>query len=257
MYRDRRSPIRYLAAFLGFSLLFLAVACTMIAIGWHIASDSAPTDQKTETIPRPVIIIDAGHGGEDGGAIGNGDVTEKDINLKIAKALDEMLRSAGYETVMTRTDDRMLYDPNADYQGRKKRLDLAARLAVAQEHESAIFVSIHMNAFPQTQYSGLQVYYSENHPDSKQLAELIQGDARSLLVPDNNRRIKPSNGTSYLLEHIMHPSVLVECGFLSNPEECRLLATEEYQRKLATVLFHALTDFYENDKNMEESLPHT
>ena len=257
MYRDRRTPIRYLAAFLGFSLLFLAISCAMIAIGRYIAHDSTPPVYEEEGSSRPVIIIDAGHGGEDGGASGEGNVLEKDINLKIALALDEMLRSVGYETVMTRTDDRLLYDRNVDYKGRKKQLDLAARLAIAQGYEQAIFVSIHMNAFPQSQYRGLQVYYSENHPDSVQLAQQIQADSRSFLMPDNHRKIKSSNGTSYLLDHITHPSVLVECGFLSNPEEGRLLATEEYQRKLATILFGAISDFYENDKNMEESLPHT
>lgn len=252
-----RSRFRYLIAFLIFSLLFAAAACLMIAIGQRMENTLQPTVGADTAYTRPVIIIDAGHGGEDGGAIGEGGVLEKDINLKIAITLDEMLRSAGYQTVMTRTDDRMLYDRNADYKGRKKRLDLEARQRIATEQENAIFVSIHMNAFPQSQYHGLQVYYSENHPASARLAEQIQSDAKMLLMPDNHRKIKPSNGTSYLLDHISHPSVLVECGFLSNPEECRLLATEGYQRKLATVLFCAITDFYENDKNVEESLSHS
>lgn len=246
MLRSSHSRIRYLIAFLLFSLLFATAACVMIALGLHMSADAKSTSH-TETRPSlPVIIIDAGHGGEDGGAVGDGDVLEKDINLKIAQALDEMLRAAGYETVMTRTDDRMLYDRSVDYRGRKKRLDLEARLSIAQRYENAIFISIHMNAFPQSQYSGLQVYYSPNHSASETLATQIQADARALLMPDNDRRIKASNGTSYLLDHITHPSVLVECGFLSNPEECQRLATESYQRQLATVLFCAITECYEN-----------
>ena len=246
------SRTRYLVAFLLFSMLLVVTALGMIALGQRLSGASRTETDATVASPLPVIIIDAGHGGEDGGAVGESGVLEKDINLKIAHVLDEMLRSAGYPTVMTRTDDRLLYDPYTDYKGRKKRLDLEARVRIAESQNDAIFVSIHMNAFPQSQYRGLQVYYSEHHPDSARLAEQIQGLAKNLLMTENDRRIKPSGGTSYLLEHIAHPSVLVECGFLSNPEECRMLATEDYQRKLATVLFCAVTDFCESEKNAEE-----
>ena len=245
MTRTKHSRIRYLLAFLLFSLLFGAVVSLLIALSMH-AFRASPADDASASPSRPIIIIDAGHGGEDGGAVGDNGVLEKDVNLKIAHTLHDMLRAAGYETVMTRTDDRMLYDPTADYQGRKKRLDLEARLAIAETYESAVFVSIHLNAFPQSQYRGLQVYYSENNPSSARLAEQIQADTKSLLMPDNNRKIKPSNGTSYLLENCSHPSVLIECGFLSNPEECELLATETYQKSLATVFFCSLTNFLEN-----------
>ncbi len=245
MTRDRFSRTRYLLAFLLFSLLFGVVLSGLIALGIHMTRD-APVNDVSVSPSRPVIIIDAGHGGEDGGAVGAGGVLEKDVNLKIAQALCDMLRSAGYETVMTRTDDRMLYDRNADYKGQKKRLDLAARLDVAKAYENAVFVSIHMNAFPQSQYHGLQVYYSENHPDSARLAEQIQADTKALIMPDNDRKIKPSGGTSYLLDHCTHPSVLIECGFLSNPEECEKLSNDKYGKTLATVFFCTLTNFLEN-----------
>ena len=242
----KHSRVRYLLVFLLFSLLFGTVLSALIA--WSIRAFRMPPADDTSASPsRPIIILDAGHGGEDGGAVGDHGVLEKDINLKITQTLNDMLRAAGYETVMTRTDDRMLYDPTTDYQGRKKRLDLEARLAIADSYENAVFVSIHLNAFPQSQYHGLQVYYSENDPDSARLAEQIQADAKSLLIPDNNRKIKPSNGTSYLLEHCSHPSILIECGFLSNPEECERLATESYQKSLATVFFCSLTNFLENE----------
>ena len=248
MNERSRAPFRYLLVFLLFSFLFSLCILGMILLGKVIETDrkdSAPTLLPSS---RPTIIIDAGHGGEDGGAVGNGNVLEKDINLEIAKALDEMLRSAGYQTIMTRSDDRMLYDKNADYKGRKKQLDLQARLAIAQEQENAIFVSIHMNAFSDSQYSGLQVYYSQNHPDSARLAEQIQSDTRELLMKNNNRKTKASNGTSYLLDRIEHPAILVECGFLSNTEECARLATKDYQKQLATVLFSSISNFYENNQ---------
>ena len=226
----------------------------MIALGHAIQSDRGASTPTHLPSTRPVIILDAGHGGEDGGAVGENGIPEKDINLEIAKHLDEMLRAAGYETVMTRSDDRMLYDPNVDYKGRKKRLDLEARLAIAQSQENAIFVSIHMNAFPDSQYSGLQVYYSTNHADSKILAEQIQSDSKAWLLANNERHIKPSGGTSYLLDHIAHPAVLVECGFLSNSEECKKLSTQSYQRQLATALFSSICDFCEGEKKMKENL---
>lgn len=252
-----RSRIRYLLIFLLFSLLFSLAVFGMILLGKSIAPNVSPTISTDLPANRPVIIIDAGHGGEDGGAVGQSGVLEKDINLKIAKSLEEMLRSAGYETVMTRTDDRMLYDRNVDYKGRKKRLDLEARLKVAQGKENAIFVSIHMNAFPQSQYSGLQVYYSTNNNASAILAENIQSDTKELLLPNNERRTKPSGGTSYLLDRIAHPSVLVECGFLSNPDECQKLGTESYQRQLATIFFHSITDFCKIYEKAQENAPNT
>lgn len=242
----RSAPIRYLCGFLIFALLFLAIACVMIALGTHMTDDTRAAEKIAPVSSLPVIVIDAGHGGEDGGAVGQSGVLEKDINLKIACLLNDMLRSAGYETVMTRTDDRMLYDRNVDYHGRKKRLDLEARLAIAEAQENAVFVSIHMNAFPESKYAGLQVYYSENHESSATLAEQIRLDVKTLLLPQNERQIKPSNGTSYLLDHLTHPSVLIECGFLSNPEECKKLASELYQRQMATVLFQSITDFCKN-----------
>lgn len=242
------SHLHYLLIFLLFSLFFSLCVFGMIVLGRTVVPNQGASSPTNLSTSRPIIIIDAGHGGEDGGAVGNGGVLEKEINLEIAKTLDEMLRSAGYQTIMTRQDDRMLYDKNVDYTGRKKRLDLEARLSVAQTQEHAIFISIHMNAFPDGQYSGLQVYYSQNHPDSARLAEQIQSDTRELLMKNNNRKIKASNGTSYLLDCIDHPAVLVECGFLSNATECARLATKDYQKQLATVLFSSISNFYENNE---------
>lgn len=212
-------------------------------IGQHLSPPRGRESYEEAVSPFPTIIIDAGHGGEDGGAVGVNGVYEKDINLHIAKLLDQMLRAAGYPTLMTRTEDILLYDRNEDYEGRKKVLDLAARLAVTKEQETAIFVSIHMNSFPQAQYRGLQVYHSPNDSRSIDLANQIQTLTRSLLMPQNDRSIKPSGGRIYLLDRCTIPAVMVECGFLSNPAECELLSTEAYQRKLAVTLFAAITEY--------------
>ena len=112
------------------------------------------------------VIIDAGHGGEDGGTSGENGVLEKELNLDLAKRVNELFKAAGINTVMTRDEDRLLYDPLSDYKGRKKILDMQERLRIASKHDNAIFISIHMNSFPEKKYSGLQVYYSNNNTDS-------------------------------------------------------------------------------------------
>ena len=194
----------------------------------------------------PIVIIDAGHGGEDGGAIGANGVNEKDLNLQIAKNLNDMLQANGIQTVMTRTEDILLYDRGSDYQGQKKIQDLATRRSIAEKYPNAVFVSIHMNSFPQSQYCGLQVYYSPNHAASQRLATSIQDTVKQLLSPSNNRAIKPSGGNIYLLDRLQCPAVLVECGFLSNSEECALLSSEEYQQKMAFSICHALLAYLSN-----------
>lgn len=191
----------------------------------------------------PVIIIDAGHGGEDGGAIGNNGVIEKDLNLSIARDLRDMLISCGYTVIMTRDGDKMLYDPNSDYKGRKKALDLAERVKIANSYENSIFISIHMNSFPQEQYSGLQVYYSKNSPLSKDLADNIQTLIRDSLQPNNDRKTKQAGSNIFVLDRISDPAVLIECGFLSNPNECAELSKKEYRQELALGIFSAITKY--------------
>lgn len=189
------------------------------------------------------IVIDAGHGGEDSGTQSADGLYEKDVNLEIAQLLDTMLRANGISTVMTRSEDILLYDRNADYRGHKKMLDLATRRKIAEETENAVFVSIHMNAFPESKYRGLQVFYSPNHPQAMTLASVIQHDAQSYLQPDNNRKIKSSTSAIYLLDRLECPAVLIECGFLSNPDEAALFATDQYRKEVAFVIFSSLISY--------------
>ena len=212
--------------------LSVLLPCSLVGCDKKKVPESTPEPPA----PRlPAVIIDAGHGGEDSGAVGDG-IYEKDLNLAIAQELEQMLRAAGIETRLTRSEDILLYDRNSDYQGHKKAQDMAARLAIAQEYKDAIFISIHMNHFSQSKYRGLQVYYSPNSPLSAQLANEIQSTVAANLQPDNTRKTKCSDSGIYLLEKIELPCVLVECGFLSNPEECALLATEQYRSRLCMTL---------------------
>lgn len=225
-------------------LCLLLVALMTLIIGYaagaklpgagHIAAAGAQ---------YPVIIIDAGHGGEDGGASGSDGVLEKDLNLDVSFILSDMLRAGGVPVIMTRTEDILLYDRNIDYKGRKKVLDLKARLKISDDNPGALFVSIHMNAFPQKKYSGLQVYYSTNEAGSKLLADKIQDIVRISLQPENLRESKSAGSNIFLLHKNENTAVLVECGFLSNDAECEKLSDPAYRQQLTLALFCGIMEY--------------
>ncbi len=255
MEKSNRRAIRCFFEYMGFVLLLL------IAVGGTVAlflffSENLPVSLHTVPVSSSnasevTVILDAGHGGEDGGAIGtvNGaEVYEKDLNLSIALLLRDLLETDGITVVMTRTEDVLLYDRNTDYEGRKKVLDLAARLHIGQSIENALFISIHMNAFPQTQYKGLQVYYSPNHSQSATLAKNIQDRVQEQLQSENHRKIKRAGSDIFLLERLECPAVLIECGFLSNAEDCAALNEQNYRQKLAFLLFCSIREAIEQQE---------
>lgn len=206
-------------------------------------SENADADVSvTEEKNIITVVIDAGHGGEDGGTVGKNGVFEKDINLRVSKLLEKMLVSAGFRTVMTRSEDVLLYDRNTDYKGHKKQQDLATRLKTANSIPDSVFVSIHMNAFAEQKYSGLQVYYSKNNERSKELAVLIQNNTAEFLQKYNTRKPKAAGSNIYLLDRTDNPAVLVECGFLSNAAECERLCDPVYQKQLAFTIFKAICE---------------
>ena len=222
--------------FIAFIIAILMLSLLLLS-GYVSRMREIPTEVWSE---EPItVIIDAGHGGEDGGTSGQNGILEKDLNLDVAKKLDSLLRSAGINTVMTRNDDRLLYDPLSDYKGRKKILDMHERLRIANSCENAVFLSVHMNSFPQEKYCGLQVYYSRNSIDSMRFAESVQGTVSKYLQPQNERKIKQGKDI-FLLDRLKMPAILVECGFLSNKDECSLLSTEEYRDKLAFWIFYSI-----------------
>ena len=143
---------------------------------------------------------------------------------------------------MTRESDVLLYDPDSDYKGHKKQQDLAFRLDVAKNNPDAVFVSIHMNTFSESKYSGMQVYYSSNNPYSARLAEKIREYNARDLQPYNKRQTKAAGKNIYLLDRMENVGVLVECGFLSNEAECIRLCDKEYRMKIASVICEAIVD---------------
>ncbi len=238
---------KYILRYLFFVLTFLLSLGFLFFLKTHLVRKDSPTQASPS--PSPVVVIDAGHGGEDCGAIGTNGAEEKDLNLGIAKNLEAILRANGIQTVMTRSEDVLLYDKNSDYHGQKKVQDLATRRSIAEQYDTALFISIHMNSFPESQYNGLQVYYSPNHEASQTFAQDIQELTRRTLQGKNNRKIKASGEGIYLLDRLACPAILVECGFLSNDEECERLCDPVYRQQLSLVIALAILE------NLSPALP--
>ncbi len=178
------------------------------------------------------ILIDPGHGGIDAGA-SEGSAVEKTINLEVAMYLKGYIEENGGVAYMTRMEDTNTADPNRPKGVTQKMSDLKTRKQSITDTSADIFISIHMNKFAQSQYKGCQVFYDGNSAESKRLGETIQKSVLDVLKDENNRKAKATGDKIYVLKGNTVPSVLVECGFLSNPEESKLLTTPEYQRKLA------------------------
>lgn len=196
------------------------------------------------------VVVDAGHGGEDGGAVGISGTLEKDINFAISRYLYDLLKLTDVKVVMTRTGDYMLYE--AGQERRKKFNDLNNRVQMCSSFDEPILISIHQNKFPVEKYKGLQVWYSANNDDSRTVADIIQSNTFKYIQHNNNRKIKQAGRNIFLLDRLDCPAVLVECGFLSNSEEEKLLSDSAYQREIAFVIFSSLMDFLSSrDLNMK------
>lgn len=192
------------------------------------------TAAEAGQIPRVCVILDAGHGGEDGGAVSCTGAAEKSLNLSIVGVLGDMLTACGVDVIYTRTDDNGLYD--GAVAGHRKMADLKNRLAVHTAHPDALFLSIHMNTFADPDCRGMQFFYSANDAASAVFAECMRGAVVQHLQPDNSRVCKQAGGDIYLLDRAVGTAVLAECGFLSNPEEAAQLMTPEYREQIAAVL---------------------
>ena len=213
--------------------LVMVVLCSFLLNTY--SESSAQVSAMAAENEKNLIIIDAGHGGEDPGAIGANGVYEKNLNLEIATQVGELLREAGFAVIYTRLDDKLLYAEEENIKGIRKISDLKNRCKIAAEYPNSIFVSIHMNSYCNPKYSGLQVYYSKNNNESKSLAENIQSTVKNEVQSDNNRVIKPGKDI-YVLENIPNVGVLIECGFLTNPDECKKLSEKEYQKRLSSAI---------------------
>ena len=195
---------------------------------------SVQTSSPIHIEPR-TLIIDAGHGGEDGGAVSLSGALESHINLAIAKRLNGVLGLYGVRTVLLREEDISLHTKEAQSLRLKKNSDLHNRVNLVNGQDDAVLLSIHQNSYPDKRYSGAQVFYAPTE-GSREMAQIMQETLRATLNPENNRLEKQIPDTIYLMNHIFCPGILVECGFLTHPQEEQLLQSAGYQTKLAVAL---------------------
>ena len=211
-----------------------------------LLGDSTVTVMSEAVKPeRHVFVIDAGHGGIDGGATSCTGVLESRINLEIALRLNDLLHLLGYETVMIRTTDRSVYTQGQSIAAQKVS-DLKERVRMVNETRNAVLISIHQNMYSDGRYSGAQVFYSRD-VESRLLAEKLQRYFVEALNPGSNRKCKKAAGV-YLMEHIKVPGVLIECGFLSNIEEEAKLRSPTYQLQLCAVIAATLSTHFGSGK---------
>lgn len=223
-------------------VLLLLIALTVSAVTVGAIQGGKPDDIAIDPSAH-TVIVDAGHGGFDGGAVVN-EIMEKDINLLIAKSLTDMLRAAGFRVITTRTEDSSTEsDPSATISARK-RSDLANRLAISKENPDAILVSVHLNKFSSASAKGAQMFYAPKAGGSDRLAESIKTNVVSLLQAENKRTIKQGTRDTYLLYYSPIPAVIVECGFMSNPAEMAQLQNEDYQRQMAFAILCGIMQYY-------------
>ena len=203
--------------------------------------------ESVPTVSLPVsgktIVIDAGHGKPDEGAQSSRGTTEAETNLKIALKLQNLLEQSGSSVVLTRSDENAIYDLDAKTLKEKKISDIHNRVKIGNESSADIFVSIHLNKIPQQQYDGWQTFYNAESQDGQKLAVAIQNNLNKAIQKENNRVAK-SIENIYIIKHVEIPITIVECGFLSNPQEEQKLLEDEYQNRLAWGIYNGIVDYF-------------
>ncbi len=212
-----------------FLLALVVMLAFFLILSMLFVSGESSASNSTENVKTtPVIVIDPGHGGFDVGAISFDETFEKDINLAIGLKLRDILSFFGFEVVLTRE-----VDEDVAYPVGTKKEDIISRYNMTEDISNAVFISIHQNMYGVAKYSGPQVFYGDKHPDSEIFAQTIQKTLNSYLAPDNTREIKSNERSLYLLHNLTCPSILIECGFMSNPSELEKLKSEDYQTAVA------------------------
>lgn len=227
-------------------LLYLGAIILSLAVGWWIYREPALRIELPimSSVSGRKVVIDAGHGGIDPGAKSESGLLEKEINLDIALKLKRHLSMAGIYCVMIRETDCDFSDSGAELPTKKKR-DLSYRIRTANQSGADIYLGIHANSFPQRIYRGAQTFYTEDDPQSRRLAKAIQAQLAARLGP-NRRRPRP--GDYRMLNDTQMPGVVIEVGFLSNPEEARSLEDDDYREQVAQAIFHGVVDYFRKSR---------
>lgn len=225
------------------------IICVLLAI-FAYAYEGTKIDlnqeiQQTTSVPTSgkVIVIDAGHGVPDEGAQSSRGTTEAETNLKIALKLQNLLEQSGCTVILTRSDENAIYDLDKNTLREKKISDIRNRVKIGNNSSADIFVSIHLNKIPQQQYWGWQCFYNSKNEKSSVLAKSIQANLNDAIQKEN-KRVAMKLDTVYIMKHVEIPISIVECGFLSNPEEEQQLLEDDYQNRLAWGIFNGIVDYF-------------
>ncbi len=232
-----------------FNFITIIIFILFVIIISFLIKFTAECNERALNASAPVsasnsVILDAGHGGIDSGAVGIDSTLEKDINLKITYKLKALLELNGYNVIMTRSDDNSIHNKDAVTIREQKISDIKNREKIIKDNPDAIFVSIHQNKFSDPSVHGTQVFYSGNNPDSSVLAQKISESVIELLNPDKQRKIKKSGTEIYLLYNSEIPCVMVECGFMSNATDMKMLKDENYQKLLALSVLNGIQNYF-------------
>lgn len=222
--------------------LTVSIVCCFIALAICARFTERVLPTAAAPSDKPIVVLDAGHGGLDSGAVGVTGVLEKNINLSIVLALREMLEMSGFQVVLTRDQDISIHDPDVTGIRNQKLNDMDNRLEIIQSYPDSIFLCIHQNNYTDPQYFGGQMFYNNNNPNNRTLAQIMQNKF-AVLQPGNDREIKLSGDELFLLKSNQNPSLMIECGFLSNPDEEAKLSTWEYQQKVAFTIYGGLMEY--------------
>lgn len=224
-------------------IIFLssAIVLSIFFSSTNIQNTLAPV--SSTPISNHTIILDAGHGNPDGGAIGQDGSIESNLNLDIVLKLQKLLEASNCTVILTRSDENGIYESTAETIRDKKVSDMKSRADIANNSNAEIFISIHMNKLDQSKYSGWQTFYKNKDENSKKIAENIQTSLNYFIKKENSRTIKSISGI-YLTKNVEIPLVIVECGFLSNEKENKLLQTDSYQNELAWSIYIGIMDYF-------------
>lgn len=223
--------------------LELIMAVCLVLSAFVLARQGAVLVQSERAAERICIVIDAGHGGSDPGKVSSSGTCEKDINLALALKLRDLLEQKDIEVILTRDADTGLYPSDVS---NKKAADMQARCQIITEADPIFTVSLHQNSYPSPEVKGAQVFYYAQSDKGKALAMILQESLISRVDPDNTRAAK-ANDSYYLLKKTPTPTVIVECGFLSNPTEAELLLDEDYQNKLVRAIYMGILEYLESE----------
>lgn len=227
--------------------ILLVTSMVLVSLFVFVFQTAKINNDTVATVSLPVsnkvIVLDAGHGVPDEGAQSSNGTTEAQTNLKIALKVQNLLEQSGATVILTRSDENAIYDLDSKTLKEKKVSDIHNRVKIGNENSADIFVSIHLNKIPENQYWGWQCFYQDGNENSINLAKSIQSNLNEAIQKEN-KRVAMKLDTVYIMKHVEIPISIVECGFLSNPEEEKLLLEDSYQDKLAWGIYNGIIDYF-------------